>query len=102
MSINVIGAISFGVGAAPSTSPAAVVVGRAVLISIKVIGARLSLVSAGVDTSPGRVINVIGARSMLDDAIAPVSVAVVFGNVALVVAGKAVTVTVNVVVTVMV
>jgi hypothetical protein len=99
MSINVIGSISFGVGAAASAFLVAVVVERDVSISINVMGARTSLVTVGVDKSLGSVINVIGARSSLD--VALVSVVVVLGNVPLVV-GRAVTVTVKVVVTVIV
>jgi hypothetical protein len=64
-------------------------------------GARLSLVSVGVAPSLGSVINVIGARSLLVVTVAHASVVAVFGNVPLVV-GKAVMVTVNVVVMVMV
>ena len=101
MSINVIGSISFGVGAAASTFPVAVVVERDVSVSINVMGVMTLLVTVGVDTSLGSVINVIGARSSLDVVVALRSVVVVLGNVPLVV-GRAVTVTVKVVVTVIV
>ena len=68
---------------------------------IRVIGARPSLVPVVVATSVGSVINVIGAKPSLVVAGALTSVVVMLGNVPLAV-GKAVTVTVSVVVTVMV
>jgi len=101
MSINVIGSISFGVGAAPSASPVAVDRENAVLRSINVIGARISLVSCGVEAPLGCVINVVGARPSPDVAVTLVSVVVVLGNVPSSV-GMALMVTIKVVVTVMV
>ena len=68
---------------------------------INVIGARPSLDSVVVAASVGSVINVIGAKSSLVVAGALTSVVVMLGKVWLAV-GKAVTVTVSVVVTVIV
>jgi len=84
------------VGAA-APSPASVAVGSV----INVMGARPSLVPVVAATSVGRVINVIGAKSSLVVAGALTYVVVKLGNVPFAV-GKAVTVTVRVVVTVMV
>lgn len=101
MLINVIGSISFGVGAAPSASPVAVDRENVVLRSIKVIGARMSLVSWSVEASLGCMINVVGARPSPDVAVTLVSVVVVLG-IAPSSVGMALMVTIKVVVTVMV